>query len=723
MDVSLTGALPNARDELAYLTAYLPKDVAFEDAVWDLHSWGTVGVRRTKFQLDLGRIAHREVAAFVRQVLLHRRKVGKIQARYGHSHLLAGIAWGNHLAARRMLDTRGDDFAILAERMNLRQRQSLEMFRDYLESWYGHVLPPLPKESKRVGHGVHGTDEGRAQKLIPDQVLADLLSLRNSSDLTKLDRVMVNAIAINVACGFRINELLHLPQDCLVEDEGCLYIRNHTSKKGREAPRLVPKPLESMVRTAIADLQAATDKGRAIAAGHAAGGVDWDAVLAHPKARPYFVRKWVAEWVANPEHALINPDAAWSNAKSMWIDAIAAIKIHGGSTKAAAALGIEWNTFNSLVKQQESSRAGRLYLPKGERTLKQWKRDPRIVSPTGFARAIGHTHGKVNGFAQDVIDTIEEGGLAQIELAAFPPPPVDEEMESRFAKRRPVRLFHENGQPKLHVDEMLFVFELYELSDFKSSQGDRYRFFEPSDVIHWLAGQKSGEHPQPSVFERHRIIDARTEEPASFRSHDIRHWLNTTYQKGGLSQSQVSVLFNRLDTKGNSPYNHTSNLERRERLKEQIRAGFVGGTLSQAYARLSDINREEAEAHLDAYTRQVNIMPHGLCTKDLASEPCPHHLSCFSCDDAQTPEEAKPCPFLSVDFLDPQTVPAVQQVQANARTMVERLEDIGAEDGPQGIHFRKILHSTTALLAQNTGHNHHTTNRTADHIPNTGHTP
>lgn len=132
------------------------------------------------------------------------------------------------------------------------------MFRDCLESWYGLTLPPLPKEKKRVGYGVHGTEQGRAQKLIPDQVLADLLSLRNSPDITKLDRVMVNAIAVNVACGFRINELLHLPKDCLVEDEGCLYVRNHTSKKGREAPRLVPKPLEGMVRTAIADLQAAT---------------------------------------------------------------------------------------------------------------------------------------------------------------------------------------------------------------------------------------------------------------------------------------------------------------------------------------------------------------------------------------------------------------------------------------------------------------------------------
>lgn len=378
------------------------------------------------------------------------------------------------------------------------------------------------------------------------------------------------------------------------------------------------------------------------------------------------------------------------------------MKTHGGSTKAAAALNLDWNTFNSLVKQQEASRAGHLYLPKGERTLKQWKRDPRIVSPTGFARAIGHTHGKVNGLKQDVIDTIEEGGLAQIAITHFPPPPVDADLEARFSKQRPVRLFYENGQPKLYVDEMLFVFELYELSDFKSSRGDRYRFFEPSDVIHWLAGRSNDRNTESSVFERYGIVDNRTGKPASFRSHDLRHWLNTTYQKGGLSQSQVSVLFNRLDTRGNSPYNHTSNLERRERLKDQIRAGFVGGTLSQTYARLSDVNLEEAEAHLEAYTRQVNIMPHGLCTKDLASEPCPHHLSCFSCDDAPTPEEAKPCPFLSVDFLDPNTVPAVQKVQANAQAIIDRLEDVGAEGGPQGIHFRKILHSTSALLAQNT---------------------
>ena len=142
-----------------------------------------------------------------------------------------------------------------------------------------------------------------------------------------------------------------------------------------------------------------------------------------------------------------------------------------------------------------------------------------------------------------------------------------------------------------------------------------------------------------------------------------------------------------------------TNDERREVVGGAIQNDVITGHITDAYRSIAEVDREQAEEYLQAMTRQLNVMPHGLCAKDLVTDPCPHHLSCFSCE-TDSAGKGKPCTFLVVDTADSDQLQEILRVQDSAKAMIDWFEEDEIIDTPQVTHFTNIVESTNAILAK-----------------------
>ncbi|MCA2008530.1 hypothetical protein [Tritonibacter mobilis] len=692
--------LPDHRQARAMdFEAYLPDSCKFEDERWNTWSWGKHAHRAGTVTIDFSRITNSELQAAVKVLVLHSRATRKI----GPSNpidvvkvasFLSEILGARPLATTTNTDLQNCEKAIVdAYKSAGNPLRKLQKITNFLSEWFELPVFYRPPKTSRIIHGAAGNDQGRLQKLISDEVLAQVLNLRHRDDLLPEDKFFVHAVALNTACGFRVSELLSLPADCLVYDEGALFVRGIESKNGLAAPRFVPPQLKDVVERAVAEILAITDSGRRIVKNWVnSSEPDWPAVLKDQCALEYFAKKFLHFWTADPEHRLINPDAAWHFRRAEWIDVLGTLeKNRGAVNKTTSELSLSWDTFQDLCAQQEASRKGHLYARTCSRSKKNWLRDQRVMNQYKFFQSIGFASGQ-NKRSAELEKLMLEAFEAQAGGRVFPLPDRNEQLEHDYARKRPVLLQDPDGRAILYVDEALMVIPK-RLFGAHQTKTDQFKAIETTQFIHWLGGRAG----RSSVFQRFGIIEPQTGEIAKFTSHDIRHWLNTAYHRGGLTQVQIATLFNRHDPRGNSPYNQMTNEERREAIGHGIDSDAITGHISDTFRSLAETNRDEAEGYLQAMTRQLNVMPHGLCAKDLVTDPCPHHLSCFSCEtDGTTP--GKPCSFLILDTNDTEQLKEVKRIHDNAAAMLEWFEEDEMTDTPQFGHFKTIMLSTETVL-------------------------
>ncbi|MCO8145702.1 hypothetical protein NHN26_10735 [Rhodovulum tesquicola] len=693
--------VPERQDLIDGLDAHLPGASSFDDDSWNVWSWGKRRHREGTTTANFAHILHAELRVAIKLMVLHKRATEKVTHTYAFPNIRVASFLGEILGARPLSKLTNADVQRCEQRLSTQYGAgcsyltNLAMIAEYLNTWF--ALPVTYKRPKTAAarYGVKGTDVGRRKKLIPESVLGQLLALQTRTDLDAEDRLFVSALAINVACGFRISELMSLPVDCLVNDEDALYVRHVESKKGKAAPRLIPPQLKPVVEAAVSDLIEITNEGRNIARRWVEKKQpDWSLVLEDPAAIAYFLGEFLHEWTSDPDHRLINPDAAWHRDRG-WIDVLGALRRNNGAVNATTEqLDLSWSSFNELCKQQWASRRGVLCERKKGLTVEDWqRRDRRVMSKYQFFRAIGFASGQYRKSDQ-MQEMIDAATRAQMRGEVYPMPPFEIELEARFGRSRPVLLADQNARPLLFVDEALMVVPKYLIGSHETKSED-FKVLEAEQFMMWLGGRPG----RASVFERHGITDPRTGHPAKFVSHDIRHWLNTAYHRGGLSPEQIAILFNRQSFEGNSTYNHMTNEERREAVAGGVRDHAITGHITDTFRSIAEVNRSEAEMYLQAMTRQLNVMPHGLCAKDLAAEPCPHHLSCFSCatDDQGV---GTPCAFLIVDASDDGQVKEIKRIQDNADAMLDWFEEDGMSDAPQVQHFRNIASSTRKILSE-----------------------
>lgn len=132
-----------------------------------------------------------------------------------------------------------------------------------------------------------------------------------------------------------------------------------------------------------------------------------------------------------------------------------------------------------------------------------------------------------------------------------------------------------------------------------------------------------------SIFSRHGLCEENGEF-LTLGSHQIRHYLNTIAQQGGLSQLDIAKWSGRKYLKQNADYDHESADALLARLRDAIGdSEKIEGPLGKLPARLP-VTREEF-ATLRAPTALVTDS--GFCIHDWSMSTCPHHVHCIDCED------------------------------------------------------------------------------------------
>lgn len=686
-------------------TALLPTGVCLEDNSWNIASWSK---RSPKiYTLDFSKIGNPDLMDLCKMNLLERRQLHKISTSACQMTLGAFVALGQTLQARKAETLTPGDLVhaekclIKTYNQNTAYRYSSEMARVAL--WLRDVLErPLshtPSGNIRRTHGRGSTNETAAKKLLPNSVLSDFLSARTRPDLSLKDKFYLHLLALQVACGFRAHEMATLPMDCLIEDEGSLLIRNFSSKGGRSAPRPVSPHLAPMVRETLSVLTEMTNEGRSIAQRlQSQKRLDWYAISQDKDALLYFAQKFAHQWTSEPDNRLINPDGVWVIKHGKIVDILSCLEKHKSMVKTAEHLGITRGTVKRHIEEQTWAQKGQLNPKRASRT--SWDTDPRAFSLQVFINHTNNTTVAKTPHLKDLNDFAKAVLKLQIDGKIYPAPVDNPQMEAVYLKHLEPALKDGDGTPVLLAHEALLVLPKNALSETFETIGTDIHLVTTADLNRWLSGElrsRGTGNFEDAAAARLNIIDERTGAPAVFTWHDVRHWLNTAYETGGLNQEQIAMMFNRKDIRQNSVYSHIPSQDRTQGIKALVDTGAVTGPLADAVGLLSEHSREDAEKYLAAMTRTHTPMPHGLCTLNWALETCPHHMSCFSCN-TDSKGKGQACEHLAVDTRRPEQLTEIERIRTTSQNLLNTLEERELETSPAYTHHKKIVESTSHLL-------------------------
>lgn len=113
-------------------------------------------------------------------------------------------------------------------------------------------------------------------------------------------------------------------------------------------------------------------------------------------------------------------------------------------------------------------------------------------------------------------------------------------------------------------------------------------------------------------------------------SHQLRHYLNTLAQAGGMSQLDIALWSGRKDVRQNAAYDHVSGKEVVERIRASVGDGkAIFGSLA-TITKAVPIPRDEF-AKIKFTTAHTTEF--GFCLHDYSMSPCQLHLDCINCGD------------------------------------------------------------------------------------------
>lgn len=144
-------------------------------------------------------------------------------------------------------------------------------------------------------------------------------------------------------------------------------------------------------------------------------------------------------------------------------------------------------------------------------------------------------------------------------------------------------------------------------------------------------------------------------------SHQFRHFIDTMFVLGGMTEEEIARIFGRKHIKDNRAYNHLTPRERRQQVEKSIRAGQAVGVIQDTYNKMKLLAPEHADEFLRSSIEAVHVTEYGACVLDFARQPCPHHLNCVSGKDG------KACRHL---VIKPGNVVSLEAVQKQLRIAV-----------------------------------------------------
>ncbi|MCS6295375.1 MAG: hypothetical protein H8K09_04005 [Nitrospira sp.] len=165
------------------------------------------------------------------------------------------------------------------------------------------------------------------------------------------------------------------------------------------------------------------------------------------------------------------------------------------------------------------------------------------------------------------------------------------------------------------------------------------------DIATALGGNK--QRARLSIFERRGLKDRTADGkpcPFTINTHSARHWKNTLYDQGGMSDLQQTWAMHRKSVNQTRTYQHKTltestathrNLldlsftEKIQFLKDSIKKGTIHGALTTTYNTLVINDPTTAEEFLRTHAVGIQITPWGICSNDFTLSPCPKYLQCF----------------------------------------------------------------------------------------------
>lgn len=708
-------ALDSLRETAVALVNALPPATKYEDDAWNIVSWKLVKGNGRESFLHFSKIKNIELRAVLKLHILYQRlfkssgganaililsAIRNLDAVVPSDLPLSQLNNGHFQAVELRLIAKGKK-----ESDNpLRLCRSLAVFGQWLNINLGLRISYKPSAKRRPAHGRHGTEEGRKAKLIPLAILEDLLAKLSDQNIDLRDRFFLHTVVILIATGFRINELLTLQANCLIDQEGKIGLRYWPEKRRDAAIKWIPSAIVPAVRAALEYIKGVTEPGRLaaqeIALAEQEGKVryDWSAIMRNQEAAEYFFQKIIAEWTANPINNLLNTSGAWFERDKKYIDIISLLEQHNGNRNAVGrVIGTQCTVVAYLHQKQLASLSGQL--PPGSVTEVECRRfitDSRFISVTKIEKMIGLSlRAKSWSIANACVLAAQK---LQLQGLASELPPFNHQFEDQY--RLYVRPVREGGPGEDLVlpQEALFIIEPYTIANAKSIKRGQYSLVSDKMFVRWLAGERRNQGDRgvkDSIFSRLGIKDPETGEVAKFISHDIRHWLTTIYLRGGLTQEQVAVLFGRDPGRAvaaNDPYDQRSFGERQFNLRNAVRGDKALGHVAEVFIQLSKESREEAEQYLEASTREFTVMPHGMCLRRLRIDPCPNHLSCLS-DQHRT--DRGPCSHHLIDSRDEFIVAELKKLEKNQDLMLRVLPS----SYPQHTHALNVRNNVRVMLA------------------------
>jgi hypothetical protein len=146
-----------------------------------------------------------------------------------------------------------------------------------------------------------------------------------------------------------------------------------------------------------------------------------------------------------------------------------------------------------------------------------------------------------------------------------------------------------------------------------------------SDVLRLISAQKD----KVSIFERFGYVE-KDGAPIRVRTHQLRHYLNTLAQAGGLSQLDVAVWSGRADIHQNGVYDHVSDRDALAVLDENTRDDRHVPATFASRRKAVLIKRDEFER---LQVKTAHTTEFGFCVHDFAMLPCQLHMDCLNCDE------------------------------------------------------------------------------------------
>ena len=686
-------------DFIPTLEALLPLGVEFNMDTWDLFSWTTRKGNSKSFNVFFDQIKNQKLKVLIKIYFLEKRQRKCISAGTIKPELYAlefldralgsmPIEKINNTVFEDAQDLLGGE---IKESAAPRNASYLEVFGRWLSVNMGYRISSCNTLTSTYLHGRKASDEARDNKLIDSRIMVDLINALHQEDLTLKDQFYLLTFVLLVGTGFRINELATLPKDCLVQEGKNIGIRFFPEKKPRLDTRWLVSSWAPSVQDAVTKLTELTNQGReAVAVLRKNPGLDWSAIMQDEKAAQYFVGKFCYEWTSNNQNNMFNKEGAWLEKEKRYIDVISLVQEAGSKVQAAKQSNVSRATIGALLLAQHA--AQRDELPpmirgrgKGKRT--SWDTDSRVISILQLEK---HINLKINKNIRNHFYHIIEDARNNYQLKGntYPCPDYNQELEQQFKWVIHPVVSSKNGKPILQPEDTLLITLTYQLTESRGTKTNDYSLISDKEISRWFCGEPRSlgtKNLEDSCFSRLGIIDPKTGEIAKFIPHDIRHWLTTFLQEGGMPNDQVALLFNRAPNQ-NDTYDQTSSKTRLNNMRQAIRDGGAIGHVADTYHNICDYSRQEAEQYLEASTLQLNLMPHGGCSLNWGMNACQNHNGCFNGDNGL-------CENLCIDPDNQETKLELDRMMRETETALVVIP----EQSPQYNHFKNIQQNLKGL--------------------------